>query len=251
MDAHYLERDNKPKLAYRFLPAGENTTNLPTVMFCGGFRSDMEGTKAIALEQACRDRGQGYLRFDYSGHGLSEGRFEDGTIGSWTEDALAIFDEIIKGPVLLVGSSMGGWISLLMAQKRPERVKGLVGIAAAPDFTREFSNMDLNETQKTQMKQDGYFLLPNDYGDPYMITRALLEDGEKHCLLDNDIPLSSVPIRLVQGMKDPAVPWQMAHRIKNAVPSGDVEVFLVESGDHSLSRPEDIDLIAQQISALS
>lgn len=251
MSIEYLDRDDLPRLAYRKTKASEEGRNLPTVMFCGGFKSDMEGTKAAYFEKQCQDRGQAYIRFDYSGHGSSEGKFEEGTIGSWTADALAIFDELIDGPVLLVGSSMGGWISLLLALERSDRVAGLIGLAAAPDFSREMHDQRFSDQMREKLQSDGFIYLPNDYGEPYTITKELIEDGEKHCLLDGVIDLK-MPIRLIQGMKDADVEWQTTHRIKNAIipVNDDVEVILIEEGDHRLSSPEQLELIDRQINNL-
>ena len=244
----YFERENLPKLAYVYRK-GENDS-LPTVMFLGGFRSDMEGTKALYFEQQCAARGQTYLRFDYSGHGISGGTFEEGTIGQWADDALVMLDTFTSGTVILVGSSMGGWISLLLALKRPERVAGLVGIAAAPDFTKDIEAV-LNEGQKQEIMTKGRVELPNDYSDePYVFTRALIEDGSRNCVLDKELNYA-FPVRLVQGMQDTDVPWQTAFRIKNAVIDDDVEVILVESGDHRLSTPENLTLIDRQIQEIS
>lgn len=216
----------------------------PTLIFMGGYRSDMEGTKALHLEKIARDNGYGFLRFDYGGHGLSGGAFEEGTIGSWTEDALYMIDHIVDGDVIIAGSSMGGWIGLLCALKRPDRVKGLIGIAAAPDFTTWIEE-ELSDDHKTQLEEKGYFEEPNEYSDePYIFTRALLEDGRKHALLHGPIELD-IPVRLAQGMQDTDVSWQTAQRIKNAIIGGDVEVLLAEGGDHRFSRPEDLDLLGR------
>ncbi len=249
MDASLLRRDGLPGLAYvRTSPAPDN--RLPTLMFCGGFRSDMEGTKALFLEQRARIRGQGFIRFDYSGHGRSEGRFEDGTIGGWTADALAVLDTLTRGPAIVIGSSMGGWIALHLALARPDRVAGIVGVAAAPDFTR-WIKAAISPEQHRQLEQTGRFDVPSDYGAPYPITHALLEDGESHCLLDRRIAIAC-PVRLLQGMEDPDVPWQTAHRIRNAMAHPKMaEVVLIEHGDHRLSRPQDLERIAQQADALS
>ncbi len=252
MAIEYLERPGKPRLAYKkFTPAGGGR-GLPTVMFCGGFRSDMEGTKALYLEQFCEKRGQPFIRFDYSGHGASGGQFTDGTIGSWTEDTLAVLDHLTEGPVVIIGSSMGGWIALLVAKARPDRIKGMIGIAAAPDFTREIFEQEMDDNLRAQLKAQGYIDVPSDYSDePYRITHALIKDGEAHCLLDKPLSLS-IPIRLMQGMQDSDVPWQKAYRIQKALEDETLaEVLLIESGDHRLSRPEDLELLADQVEALS
>lgn len=246
----YLKRQDKAELAYVFTK-GERQ-DLPAAMFLGGFRSDMAGTKAVYLEEACKKRGQSYLRFDYSGHGVSGGEFEDGTIGSWTGDSLDVLDACLEGQdVILVGSSMGGWISLLVALEKPEQVKGFVGIAAGPDFTDGLYHNLMDDEQRTLMDKQGYIDVPNEYSDvPYRITKALIEDGRDHMLIEKGIDIT-IPVRLVQGMKDVDVEWQHAHRIKNAIKSDDVEVLLIEDGDHRLSRPQDLVIIDNCVKELS
>lgn len=252
MSIRYLKREHGSALAYRKLEAQGEGKALPTLLFCGGFRSDMEGTKAQFLEEKCRVRGQGYVRFDYSGHGASGGAFEDGTIGVWTQDTLDILDTLTQGSVLIAGSSMGGWIALLCALARPERIKGIIGIAAAPDFTRDIYRDCFTPALREQMAAQGFIDVPSEYSEtPYRITKALIEDGEKHCLLDRRIDLD-VPVRLLQGMKDTDVPWQKAYRIKKALADESLaEVFLIENGDHRLSRPEDLSLLDVQVQSLS
>ncbi len=246
MDITFLIRENAPDLAYR-LVSGKDS--LPTVIFCGGFRSDMEGTKAAFLHDACADRGQSYIRFDYRGHGASGGDFKDGTIGLWLEDTLAIIDNLTSGKIILVGSSMGGWISLRAGILRKDHVVGLVGLAAAPDFTREIRDM-MSEKQKKEIDETGVCYVPNDYSDPYAITLKLLEEGENHILLDGEIPIDC-PVRLIQGMKDTDVAWQTAHRVFNALRTTDKKVYLREGGDHRLSTPDDLALLDRLILELS
>lgn len=225
-------------------------TSLPGVVFMGGYRSDMDGTKALFLETECAARGQGFVRFDYGGHGKSGGDFKDGTIGTWKDDALAVIDALTQGPQILIGSSMGGWIAMLCALERPARVAGIIGLAAAPDFTREVKEK-MTDDHRAQMAAKGYFEEPNDYApEPYIFTRKLLDDGEVRCLLDAPIPLS-IPVRLIQGMQDADVEWQKAHRIKNALSGADVAVFLIESGDHRLSRPDDLALLGRVLGDLN
>lgn len=247
----FLRRNGAPALAcQRFIPA---ESSLPGVVFLGGFRSDMEGSKALYLDEACRQRQQPFLRFDYRGHGQSEGDFEQGTIGLWFQDALAVIDGLTSGPLILVGSSMGGWISLLVARARPDRVKGVVGIAAAPDFTRDMWN-GMTEDQRRILIDQGVLRVPNHYSDePYVITKALIDDGPAHFVLESPLSLK-IPVRLVQGMKDMDVPWQTAFRIRKAIESAgvhDVDVLLVEDGNHRLNRPQDLDLIDSQVRTLS
>jgi pimeloyl-ACP methyl ester carboxylesterase len=193
------------------------------------------------------------LRFDYRGHGQSEGAFEDGCIGLWFQDALRVIDTLTQGPLVLAGSSMGGWIGLLVARARPERVQGFVGIAAAPDFTKDIG-ATLDDAQKEIIRRDGVIRVPNHYSDdPYVISKLLLEDGPAHYVLEKPLALR-LPVRLLQGMKDEDVPWQTAFRIKNALADAgheDAEVLLVEDGDHRLSRPEDLSLLDAQVRALS
>ena len=235
------ERGGEPDLVYVKSEGRE-----PTILFLGGFASDMDGTKATYLEEQCRKRSQAFLRFDYSGHGRSEGAFEEGTIGSWRQDALEMVDYCTDGPLIVVGSSMGGWIGLLVALARPKRVQGLVGIAAAPDFTRWMKNKELSEAQLAELQEKGQTHLPNDYGDPYVITRNLIEDGENWSLLDNPIELG-IPVRLLQGKQDTSVPWETAEHIAEKLTSEDVEVILIDDGDHSLSRDQDLEVLSQAV----
>lgn len=216
-----------------------------------GFMSDMTGGKALALEEMCRARGQAYLRFDYRGHGASSNAFKEGCIGDWADDALDVLDRLTQGPQLLVGSSMGGWIMLLTALARPERVAGLVGIAPAPDFTENLIWRELTERQRRVMAEQGFVEIPSDYGDqPYVITQRLIEDGRKHLLLDKGkLPLA-MPVRIIQGMDDKDVPWQTALDIQKAVESRDVEVTFVKSGGHRLSEPEDLARLTRTVAAL-
>ena len=252
MSIETLQRSGKPSLSYYRTEARDSGAKRPTVLFCGGFRSDMEGTKATFLEDLCQTRGQAYVRFDYSGHGVSEGDFVDGTIGDWKNDTLDVIDHLTSGDLIIIGSSMGGWIALLAALERADRIKGVIGIAAAPDFTREIRDEQLNDEQRSLLETQGYFEEPNEYSDePYKFTKKLFDDGDAHCLLDRTLEINA-PVRLLQGMKDNAVPWQKAHRIKNAMADTELcEVFLIETGDHSLSRPEDLNLLKEQLIELS
>jgi pimeloyl-ACP methyl ester carboxylesterase len=214
----------------------------PMLVFLPGFRSDMNGDKASHLAQFCAARGQAMLRFDYSGHGASGGRFEDGTVGRWTEDALAALDRLTEGRIVLVGSSMGGWIALLVALARPERVAGLVGIAAAPDFTEALMWQAMAPAERETLIRMGILHVASQYGDPYPITRALIEDGRTRLLLGGSIALDC-PVRLLHGQRDPDVPWETALRIADRVAAEDVQVVLVKDGDHRLSRPQDLALL--------
>ena len=230
-----LTRDNGASIAYYKVEG-----KLPGIIFMTGFMSDMNGSKALALERLCRDLGHAFLRFDYQGHGESSGNFEQGTIGLWAEDALAVFDSLTEGPQIIVGSSMGGWIMLLTALARSDRVAGLVGIAAAPDFTEDLLPQSLTEVDLQTIKKEGIVVIPSDYEDPYTITRALLDEGAKHVLLNNKIPLDC-PVRLIQGLEDTSVPWERAIILQEKLLSEDVEVILVKGGDHRLSEDRDLE----------
>jgi pimeloyl-ACP methyl ester carboxylesterase len=218
----------------------------PAVVFLPGFRSDMTGDKATALAAFCGERRQAMLRFDYSGHGASGGRFEDGTIGRWTDDALAMIDRLTEGPLVLIGSSMGGWIALLAAIARPERIAALIGIAAAPDFTELLMWQAMTAEQRARLMSDGVLARPSQYGEPYPITRALIEDGRNRLLLNAPIALDC-PVRLLHGQDDPDVPWDMALRLAERLTSRDVQVVLVKDGDHRLSRPRDLALLRRTL----
>jgi len=229
-----LQRPDGQSIAYHHT-AGD----APGVIFCSGFMSDMEGTKAVALENAMKDLGRSYTRFDYLGHGQSTGLFKEGTISRWTDDALAVLEHCTAGPQVVVGSSMGGWIGLRMAMLRPDLVRGFVGIAAAPDFTRRMT-ADLTPEAKADIARQGYWEEPSEYSDePYTITGQLLEDGEKNCIMDNTIPFDG-PVHLLQGMKDDSVPWQTALDIQERLETSNVDVTLIKDGDHRLSEEDDI-----------
>ena len=250
MNIQYLTRESKPKLAYIYTPPGHGVgAEYPLVMFLGGYRSDMNGTKASYIEQQCRKRGQAFLRFDYSGHGASQGKFEDGTMGSWLQDALDILDHITREPVVLVGSSMGGWIALLVARARAGQVQGLVGIAAAPDFTEEIY-AHLNPEQKQQLEQGRPVQVANDYSsEPYTYTKSFYEEGKNHLLLGKTLEID-FPVRLIQGMRDNDVKWETAVKIQKILEGGEVDVIFVDDGDHRLSRPEDLELIDREIKSI-
>lgn len=223
----------------------------PGVMFLGGFMSDMNGIKAVTLDLHCRQTGRAFVRFDYYGHGESTGRFEDGTIGRWRDDALAVLDEIASGPQILVGSSMGGWIMSLVAMARPARVKALIGVAPALDFTEDLLFAKFDASQRAKIARDGVIELPSDYGDrPYPITESLIAEARKHLLLREPISFAC-PVRLLQGMRDVDVPWPHALRIAERIESPDVELTLIKDGDHRLSRPEDLGRLCAAIDALA
>jgi pimeloyl-ACP methyl ester carboxylesterase len=221
----------------------------PTVVFLPGFASDMAGAKAVALDAFCAARGQAMLRLDYSGHGQSGGAFSDGCIGRWLQDALTVIDRASAGKLLLVGSSMGGWIGLHVALARRERVMGLVGIAAAPDFTETLIWSDLSPAARETLLERGYVEAPSQYGPPLRLTRTLIEDGRRHLLLGGPIALD-LPVRLLQGQRDDDVPWQTALTLAERITGTDVQVTLVKDGDHRLSRPEDLLLLERTVAAL-
>ena len=241
MPFQILTRENGTSIAYNKLEG-----NPPGLIFMSGFMSDMNGSKALALEQHCQERGLAFLRFDYMGHGNSSGNFADGTIGLWAQNALTAFDELTEGPQIIIGSSMGGWMMILTAVSRPERVAGLVGIAAAPDFTEDLLPKQLTKIQLSKIQEDGFVVIPSEYEIPYTITKKLLDDGTQHLVLRNEIPLDC-PVRLLHGLEDTSVPWKTALKIQNMVRSKDVEVTLIKNGDHRLSREEDLEKLKKTV----
>ncbi len=234
-DPGRLMRPDGTSLAYHH-SQGEGTG----LVWLGGFRSDMDGTKATTLHDWARMAGRPFTRFDYFGHGLSGGDFCEGTISRWLADTLAILDEGISGPQVLIGSSMGGWLATLVALHRPDRVAGILYIAPAPDFTEELIWAGFTPEIKTEILQTGVYLEPSDYSPvPNPITRALIEDGRRHLVLGGPIAISC-PVRILQGMRDPDVPWQLAMRLVDQIETDDVAVTLIKDGDHRLSRPQDL-----------
>jgi pimeloyl-ACP methyl ester carboxylesterase len=218
----------------------------PGLFWLGGFNSDMKGTKALALDAWAAEHGRACVRFDYSGHGESGGKFIDGTIGRWLEDSLAVFEQLCRGPQIVVGSSMGGWMALLLAREVAKRAKdaslaGLVLIAPAPDFTQELMWKGFSPEIRREIEEKGVWMRPSQYGDgsPYPITRALIEEGRNHLLLGSSIEVGC-PVRILQGAKDPDVPWQHAFALVHRLPADDVVLTMIQDGDHRLSRPQDI-----------
>ncbi|ROT98549.1 alpha/beta hydrolase [Histidinibacterium lentulum] len=207
----------------------------PPVLFLSGFRSDMEGTKALHLEAWAQRTGRAFVRFDYSGHGQSEGAFEEGAIGDWTEDARAVL-ETLGRPAILVGSSMGGWISCLLVRERPELVAGLVTIAAAPDFTEDGFWGSWDDERRSELVREGLVRLPSDYGDPLPITRRLIEDGRRHLVLRSPLRVD-IPVRMLQGTADPDVSVETALRLLAHAEGGDIRLTLVKDADHRFSTP--------------
>lgn len=223
----------------------------PTVVFLGGFRSDMTGTKAMALEAWAHRTGRAYLRFDYLGHGQSSGRFEDGTIGRWLDDSLAAIDSLTTGKLVLVGSSMGGWLSFLAGRARPERLAGLVLIAAAPDFTERMLLKDLSAEDRRKLERDGRLERPSQYSpEPSVFTWKLIEEGRHHLLLDKKLALPC-PVRLLHGQSDPDVPWEYSLQIARHVEAPEVITTLIKGGDHRLSTPSDIDRLVATVEELA
>jgi len=218
----------------------------PGLFWLGGFNSDMKGTKAQALDEWAAAHGRACVRFDYSGHGESGGKFADGTIGRWLEDSLAVFEQFCAGPQVVIGSSMGGWMALLLARevaKRPRNaaLAGLVLIAPAPDFTEELMWKGFSPEIRKEIETTGVWLRPSQYDDgaPYPITRMLIEEGRNHLLLGSSIDVGC-PVRILQGAQDPDVPWRHAFALAHRLPADDVVLTMIQDGDHRLSRPQDI-----------
>jgi|ERR1043165_1089097 pimeloyl-ACP methyl ester carboxylesterase len=224
----------------------------PGLFWLGGFKSDMKGTKAEALSQWARQNGRACTRFDYSGHGESGGDFRAGTIGRWLEESLAVFEAYAQGPQVVVGSSMGGWIALLLLRELRRRnagdvsVAGLVLIAPAVDFTEVLMWQRFPPAIKKEIKEKGVWLRPSDYGEPYPITRTLIEEGRDHLLLGGMIE-TGCPVRILQGVQDPDVPWNHAVALTSRLAQDDVVLTLVKDGDHRLSRAEDIERLIKAV----
>ncbi len=235
------------ELAYRYLEGGKNH---PTLVFLPGYRSDMDGSKALFLWDWAKENNVSMLRLDYSGHGSSDGVFEDGTIGQWTNDALFIIDQITQGPLIVIGSSMGGWIGLLVATKRATRVKAYLGIAAAPDFTKWVWEEELTDEQRARCKRDGKLLEDSPYSDePDVMTYALFEDGKNHLLLEEQISFDN-PVILLHGKADTEVPWKIAEKIKSRLKQGQCTIRYIADGEHRLSRESDLKLLETEIRKL-
>lgn len=242
MSPSFLTTSENRKIAYH-LTAGQG----PTVVFLGGFKSDMEGSKALHLEQWARGQGRAFLRFDYSGHGQSSEKFLDGCIGDWTNDAIAVINAVTDGPVVLVGSSMGGWICLILTKKIQGKICGIVGIASAPDFTEDSMWAEFSDGQKSELAQNGHLALPSDYSvEPYIITRRLIEDGRNHLVLRDPLPLP-FPARFLQGTSDTDVDQSVALRLLSHATGKDIRLILVKDADHRFSTPDCLDLITRSI----
>lgn len=230
----------------------------PGLFWLGGFKSDMSGTKAVTLDAHAAEHDRACVRFDYSGHGESSGDFADGTIGQWHEESMAVFDAYCEGPQIVVGSSMGGWMALLLARALTRRgdagrrasLAGLILIAPAPDFTEELMWKAFSPQIRHEIETKGAWYRPSDYGDPYPITRALIEEGRNHLLLGGIIDVGC-PVRILQGAQDADVPWQHAFALTHCLPSDDVVLTLIQDGDHRLSRPQDIARLLAAVEELS
>lgn len=243
--ARRLDMGEGVELAYHHTPGAS-----PGVVFCGGFASDMTGTKAIELEAHVTGRGHQFTRFDYQGHGQSSGKFEDGTIGTWHRDALAILDRVTEGPQILVGSSMGGWVMTLLALARPERLAGLIGIAAAPDFTEDLMWAEFDQDARRALLETGRHLEPSEYSDtPTPITLNLIEDGRQHLVLRGPLPIQC-PVRLLHGMRDPDVPYRLAVTLAERIDGDDVQILMIKDGDHRLSTERDLALLRRTVDDL-
>jgi len=229
MATKFLTTAKNRRLAYH-ARAGQG----PGVVFLGGLKSDMQGTKALFLEDWAARQGRAFLRFDYSGHGQSSGAFTDGCIGDWAEDAAAALAELTDGPQVLVGSSMGGWIGCLLARRYPDRVAGFIGIAAAPDFTEDSMWAGFSEAQKAQMLEEGQIALPSEYDEPYIITRRMIEDGRDQLVLRQPLAINA-PMRLLQGTADADVDMSVALRLLDHLQSPDARLTLVKGADHRFS----------------
>jgi pimeloyl-ACP methyl ester carboxylesterase len=231
----FLDRPDGARLAWRMVEGAG-----PAVVWLGGFKSVMSGTKAQALADWALAAGRAYVRFDYFGHGASSGDFAEGTITRWREDAIAALNELTAGPLVLVGSSMGGWIACLAAMALRRRVKAMVLVAPAPDFTEKLMAPEIPPEGRAALQADGVWLRPSEYGEAYPITRALLADGARWSILGGEpVPLE-MPVRILQGGEDPDVPWRHALELAQSLKGEDVVFTLIKDGDHRLSRPQDI-----------
>jgi pimeloyl-ACP methyl ester carboxylesterase len=243
------EGNDRRKIAVR-----RQRGTVPGLVWLGGYKSDMKGTKAQALADWASKHGRAYVRFDYSGHGESSGAFTDGTIGRWLAESLAVFDACCSGPQILVGSSMGGWIALLLIRELQRRgtagaaqVAGVVLIAPAVDFTEELMWKRFTPAIKSELEAKGLWERPSDYSpDPYIVTKQLIEEGRHHLLLGGMIE-TGCPVRILQGVEDPDVPWQHAKALVARLASDDVVLTLIKDGDHRLSRPEDIERLVRAV----
>lgn len=234
-DGGVLERPDGARLAWRVVDGAS-----PAIVWLGGFNSDMTGTKAQAMAEWAAGEGRRFIRFDYFGHGASSGDFAKGTVTRWREDALAVIDELTRDEVVLVGSSMGAWIACLAAMARPGRVKALVLVAPAPDFTEKLMAPAIPPEGLRDLAERGVWLRPSEYGAPYPIARELLEDGARWSILGGEGVPIDLPVRILQGAEDPDVPWTHALELAQQIKGPDVVFGLIKDGDHRLSRPQDL-----------
>ena len=241
MTVSYFTTTQNRKLAYR---RHEASANRPGFVWLSGFKSDMQGSKVLRLEAWAKAGDFNFLAFDYSGHGQSEGAFENGTISQWREDALAAIDTLTQGPQILVGSSMGGWMALLAAIARPDRIAGMVLIAPAPDFTEKLMWPSLLPEEQKEILQNGVYLQPSDYDEPLPLTKALFEDGKHWQIMDAPIAFAG-PVRILQGRLDEPVPWEHAQRLVELITSDDLTFTLIKDGDHRLSREQVIERLLE------
>ena len=243
----FFDGPNGRRLAYHLT---KGTSAAPGVVFLGGFKSDMGGTKAVHLQAWAERTGRDFLRFDYSGHGESSEAFEDGAIGDWAEDAQAIIEGVTEGPQILVGSSMGGWISLLLCKRMTDRIAGLVTIAAAPDFTEDSMWAGFDAEQRAALERDGRVALPSDYGVPYIITKRLIEEGRGQLVLRAPLALP-FPVRMLQGTADADVDQSVALRLLDHVEGSDIRLTLVKGADHRFSDPDCLALIEASVNKVT
>ena len=243
----YFQTSPTHRLAYRYTPP---QPSFPTVVYLYGFRSDMNGEKVKFLEVLCQKEGLGFLTFDYSGHGESSGKFEEGTISQWLTDSLTMIDHLTKGPVILVGSSMGGWLALLAALQRRERVVGLLGIASAPDFTEELMWKKFTPAQQAEVLNQGWTIISTEYNaQGWIITKNLIESGRNHLLLRGPIDLH-IPTRFIHGMLDASVPVSFSQKLVELVKGHDVTLTFIKSANHRLSEKEDMRILGYQLQEL-
>ena len=244
---NFIQSKDGLSIAYNIIQG-----KLPAVIFMPGFFSHMQGTKALWLEKCCKQRDQAYVRFDYRGHGESDGNFEDGTVTDWLNDTLLVLDNITPKPVITVGSSMGGWITLLAALARPESVAGLVGVASSPDFTQSIYEERMDDDQRKEINEKGFIKQPSDYrDDPVIITRKLIEDGNNHLLLNREKMDLDIPVILIHGKQDADVSWKKSFALQQRIGKENCELILVSDGKHRLSRPQDLELIDQSVQKIT
>ncbi|WP_420548523.1 alpha/beta hydrolase [Curvivirga sp.] len=250
--ASFLTRNTdlgEAQIAYFFHAFKESKDmNTPTIVFCGGFKSNMEGSKALFLRDFCAKNKLDYCRFDYQGHGISSGDFADGTIGDWFQDTLAIIDQVTTGPLILVGSSMGGWMSMLLTHARPERIKGLVLIAPAPDFPTKLMWPELDEAAKQDLETKGVWYRPSEFEgeESYPISMKFIEESKSHNLLDGSVEFNG-PVHIIHGLEDEVVPNDHPFKVADCLTSTDITIEMVKAGDHRLSNPDELNRLGKRV----